>query len=86
LGTTVNERIVDLADFDCEELAQDEFPESCEGLMIVIPTPVGGCTVRQGDEDCPADLRCFGCFEDCTGEVMRCSETDFFIECEDGIV
>jgi hypothetical protein len=85
LGTTLDECIVDLADFDCDALAEDEFPETCEELMIVIPPPVGGCAVCQGDEDCPADLKCFGCFEDCTGEVMRCSDSEFFIECEDGI-
>ena len=84
-GPTFDECLDDLTGFDCVALGDGEIPQTCEGQL----EQIGQCDVCQTDEDCLGNLEnrqgCFECEEDCTGEVMRCSNTVFFTECEDGI-
>ena len=71
--------IADLDTIDCEALDVDDLlilPDSCQ--------PVGTCDICETDADCPDDLMCFACTEDCTGEVDRCTWI-FNVECPDGI-
>ena len=60
----------------------DEPPDSCEEGTVEV---IGGCEVCEDDADCPEGLSCSECFEDCTGNVMRCGVPFGFLECEDGI-
>jgi hypothetical protein len=49
------------------------------------PRQVGGeCAACEEDADCETDLACVPCFDDCTGDVRRCSIFDSLLECEDG--
>ena len=74
--------IDDINDLACEEIGMDEAPDSCEEGTVEV---VGGCEVCEDDADCPEGLSCSECFEDCTGNVMRCGVPFGFLECEDGI-
>lgn len=74
----VNQCIADLDNFDCVALTDDTLlPDTC--------WPVGTCDVCESDADCPGDLLCVDCFDNCTGAVDRCAPLSFhFADCVDG--
>jgi len=80
-STATQECIDDLNIFDCEDVEMGNLPDSCADTLTII----GSCDECEVDADCPGDLFCFECFENCTGEVNRCSGLLFFLECTDGI-
>jgi len=72
-----NQCIADLENFNCELLDAGFLPNSC--------TPVSACEECQNDSDCEEGLACLDCFNDCIGDVKRCTfPNNFLIECEDG--
>jgi len=67
--------VADLDNFDCQELDIAP-PVSC--------SPEGVCDICVTDNDCNESQLCFGCFENCTGAVDRCSGALPY-RCEDGL-
>jgi hypothetical protein len=59
----------------CSDVPADQCSTSTVGLC-------GACTAA---EQCQGGLSCFPCSRNCTGNTRRCSLTDAFVPCEDGV-
>lgn len=80
ISTATQECIEAIEETSCEEFEMGSLPDSCLDIFEII----GLCQVCESDEDCPEDLFCFTCTEDCIGNVNRCAPLGLFAECQDG--
>lgn len=67
---------VDQSFSTCQELVSDD---------CVAPEAPGVCAACTNGEECETGLQCFNCAFNCTGDTLRCSLTDDFATCEDGV-
>jgi hypothetical protein len=50
-----------------------------------IASVVGLCGACNAADQCRTGLSCFPCTAGCTGNTGRCSPSDAFVTCEDGV-
>lgn len=68
---SVDERVDSCQELVSEQCVSEEIPDLC--------------TQCDDSTPCPGELLCYTCSFNCQGDVQRCSLTDDFVTCEDGV-